>query len=165
MNTKTKWLTGAAAIICTAGMALATPVVGLVSPLLAVGTHDGDLHAHGSAPVANGEPFHVRFSSDGAATVSTQDFALAAGGHNGWHAHPGMVIVTIISGSITWYDENCQTTEYKAGDSWVEGGQLHAFKVTSPGGLHAFATFITAKGLPLRTDESAPSCDTGQLGL
>jgi hypothetical protein len=70
-------LIGAAAIVCTTGIALATPIVGLVSPLLAVGTHDGDLHAHGSAALPSGERFHLRFSTAGAATVSTQDFAFA----------------------------------------------------------------------------------------
>jgi quercetin dioxygenase-like cupin family protein len=69
--------------------------------------------------------------TEGPSTVTIQEAAYAAGGQNGWHSHPGMVIVTVISGSIIWYDENCTPTTYKAGDSWVEGGQLHGFKVIS----------------------------------
>jgi quercetin dioxygenase-like cupin family protein len=49
--------------------------------------------------------------------MRSQDASIAGGGQNGWHSHPGMVVVTIISGSITGYDENCNPTDYKAGDS------------------------------------------------
>jgi quercetin dioxygenase-like cupin family protein len=71
--------------------------------------------------VTGNEPFHVEFETEGPSALSTQDASIAAGGQNGWHSHPGMVVVTILSGSITWYDENCNPTDYKAGDSWVEG--------------------------------------------
>lgn len=165
MTTKTKILLSILAVTSVVGVALATPIVGLLSPLLAVGNANRDLHARGRAVTSTNEPFEVRFSTDGASTVSIQDSAIAAGGHNGWHSHPGMVIVTIVSGSITWYDENCEPTNYKAGDSWVEGDKIHAYKVTSPTTLHAMATFVTAQGQALRTDEPAPPCDTGNLGL
>jgi len=165
MDTRSKLLIGAVgAVFSILGVALATPIVGLLSPLLAVGNRDADLHARGTAPTLNGEAFRVHLDTDGPSTVSIQDFSLAAGGHNGWHSHPGMVIVTLLSGSITWYDEDCKATNYDAGDSWVEGSQLHAFRVTSPKAIHAMAVFITAKGEALRTDRPAPACGA-ELGL
>jgi quercetin dioxygenase-like cupin family protein len=162
MKTKTVVLGGAGALVVAAGIAFATPIVGLVSPLLSVGTNNHDLHARGSALTSNSERFHVELETEGASTVSIQEGAYAAGGANGWHSHPGMVIVTVISGSIIWYDENCNPTNYKAGDSWVEGSQLHGFKVVTATTLTA--TFITAQGKALRTDQPAPACAVG-LGL
>jgi quercetin dioxygenase-like cupin family protein len=164
VKTKIKLLIGAAAIITAAGLALSTPIVKLVSPLLAVGDHKADIHKRGTAVVSNGEPFRVELETDGPSTFSIQDAAYAAGGQNGWHSHPGLVAVTIISGTIRWYDENCNPTEYKAGDSWVEGSQIHAFRNIGTDTVHLMASFITAKGQALRTDEPAPACAAG-LGL
>ena len=165
MKTKIKVVIGAAAIVITAvAVALATPIVKLTSPLLAVGNQNADVHTRGTAATGKGEPFRVELETDGPSTFSIQDAAFAAGGQNGWHSHPGLVAVTIISGRIRWYDENCKTTVYKAGDSWVEGSQIHAFRNIGTDTVHLMASFITAKGQALRTDEDAPPCAAG-LGL
>ena len=164
MKTQSKLIIGIAAITGAVGLALATPIVGLVSPILAAGNQNADIHKRGSAAVPNGERFKVALETDGPSTMSIQDAALGFPGHNGWHSHPGLVSVTVISGSIQWYDENCGVTIYKAGDSWVEGDQLHAFRNIGPGPVHLMAWFITAQGQPLRTDEAAPPCAAG-LGL
>lgn len=164
MKTTIKLLTAAAAIVTVVGLTMATPIVKLVSPLLAVGDHTADIHKRGTAVVSNSEAFRVELETDGPATFSIQDAAFAAGGQNGWHSHPGLVAVTIISGTIRWYDENCSPTVYKAGDSWVEGSQIHAFRNIGTDNVHLMASFITAKGQALRTDEPAPSCAAG-LGL
>jgi quercetin dioxygenase-like cupin family protein len=164
VTTKIKLFIGAAAIITAVGLSMATPIVKLVSPLLAVGDHSADIHKRGTAVVSNSEAFRVELETDGPSTFSIQDAAFAAGGQNGWHSHPGLVAVTIISGSIRWYDENCTPTVYKAGDSWVEGSQIHAFRNIGTDTVHLMASFITAKGQALRTDEPAPTCAAG-LGL
>jgi quercetin dioxygenase-like cupin family protein len=164
MKAKTKVIVSLTAIIGVAGLALATPIVGLVSPILAAGNHNADIHKRGSAPVSNGERFSAKLETDGPSTITIQDGAYAFPGQNGWHSHPGLVAVTIISGSIQWYDENCTPTIYKAGDSWVEGSQLHAFRNIGPGTVHLMAVFITAQGQALRTNEAEPACAAG-LGL
>jgi quercetin dioxygenase-like cupin family protein len=164
-TTKTKLLIGATAIVITAvGIALATPIVKLASPLLSVGHHSADIFEGGTAVGENGQPFNAALETEGPATFSTQVAAFAVGGQNGWHSHPGLVAVTLTSGTITWYDENCNPTVYKAGDSWVEGSQIHAFRNTGTNNVQLVAWFITAKGEPLRTDQAAPACAAG-LGL
>jgi quercetin dioxygenase-like cupin family protein len=170
MKRNTKVLLGALAVTCGGvGLALATPIIGIIAPLLAVGNQAADLHARAIAQTSNGEPFRARLETEGPATVSIQDFSFAGStptqsSQNGWHSHPGMVVVTLLSGSIRWYDQDCEPKDYKAGDSWVEGSQLHAFRVTSTTPVHGMAVFITAQGEALRTDESAPACAAG-LGL
>jgi quercetin dioxygenase-like cupin family protein len=164
-TTKTKLLIGAAAIAITVvGIAFATPIVNLASPLLSVGHHSADIFEGGTAVGENGQPFNAALETEGPATFSTQVAAFAVGGQNGWHSHPGLVAVTLTSGTITWYDENCNPTVYKAGDSWVEGSQIHAFRNTGTKNVQLVAWFITAKGEPLRTDQAAPACAAG-LGL
>jgi quercetin dioxygenase-like cupin family protein len=160
MKTRTKLILmiGAATIVTGAGLALATPIIGLASPILATGTQSSDIHARGTFQTPTGEAFRVELETEGPSTITTQDGSVAAGGQNGWHSHPGMVIVTLISGSITWYDHNCVPTDYKAGDSWVEGSQIHAYRVTSTTAIHTIASFIIAKGQGYRIDQKAPDC-------
>ncbi|MHB8474650.1 MAG: cupin domain-containing protein [Gammaproteobacteria bacterium] len=164
MKTTTKFLLGAGAAIVVVGAVMATPIVGLTSPFLAAGKHTADIEVHGSGLAANGARFHIRLDADGPAASSIQDVAINAGGHNGWHAHPGMVVTILLSGSITWYDENCNPTTYNSGDAWVEGSAVHAFRVTSATPIHIMAYFLTAQGVPVRTDEPAPAC-AESLGL
>jgi quercetin dioxygenase-like cupin family protein len=165
MKTKLKAIIGAAAVSATiVGLAYATPIVGLVSPLFSVGQHAADIRTHGVARSSTGESFEVRLSTEGPSTMSNQDGAYGPGGHNGWHSHPGMVAVTIVSGAIQWFNANCEETDYKAGDSWTEGSQLHYFRVVGTTGVHLTAFFITAQGAALRTDEAAPAC-AAALGL
>jgi quercetin dioxygenase-like cupin family protein len=167
MKLKTK--IGIAAAITTAmvGLALATPIVKLASPILASGTVSTAVNTHGVAAVPdpdNDDWFNVRLTTDGPSTVAIQDGAYAVGGQNGWHSYPGMVIVTILSGSIEWFNANCEKTIYKAGDSWTDGSQVHAFRVLGNEGVHLMAVFIIAKDQAYRIDRPVPACGGG-LGL
>jgi hypothetical protein len=69
---------------------------------------------------------------------------------------PGMVAVTLVSGSIQWFDENCKETDENARESWTEGSKLHYFRVVGTVGVHLTAFFITAQGAALRSRESEP---------
>jgi quercetin dioxygenase-like cupin family protein len=165
MKVRTRIVLGAAAMAATiVGIAFGTPIVGLASPYFSVGQDSADISTHGVGRTSTGQEFAVSLRTEGPATMTNQHNGFAAGGHNGWHSHPGMVIVTIISGAIQWFDEDCKETDYKAGDSWTEGSKLHYFRVVSPTGLQATAFFITAQGVPVRTDEPAPAC-AAALGL
>lgn len=164
MKTKTKVFAAITLAAAIAGLAYATPIVNLASPLFSVGQHPTDIKAHGHGQATNGQWFEVNLKSDGPSTISTQDAAYGVGGHNGWHSHPGLVAVTLVSGSIQWFDEDCKETTYNAGDSWTEGSQVHYFRVLGTTAIHLTAFFITAEGAALRTDESAPRC-AAALGL
>jgi quercetin dioxygenase-like cupin family protein len=164
MKRRTKIFIGAAAVVTLIGAALATPIVKLATPLFSVGNQNADIHQLGTFRNNGEEQFSAVLKTEGPSTISIQDGAYAAGGQNGWHSHPGLVIVTVISGSLQWYDENCNATTYNAGDSWVEGSQLHAFRVLGTSGIHLSAVFVTAQGQALRTDQPAPACAAG-LGL
>jgi quercetin dioxygenase-like cupin family protein len=163
MNSKSKWLI-AGVVASSAGFAFATPIKNLASPLFSVGQHPADIRLHGSGVTAGGQRFNLELQTEGPSTMSTQDVAYGVGGANGWHSHPGMVAVTLVSGSIQWFDENCVETDYTAGASWTEGNKPHYFRVVGTAGIHLTAFYITAQGAALRTDESAPAC-AAALGL
>jgi quercetin dioxygenase-like cupin family protein len=164
MKTKTKVIIGAAIATALAGLALATPIFNLASPVLATGNDNTWIDEHGAATAANGESFTASLTTQGPSTILIQDAAYSPGGHNGWHSHPGLVMVTLIAGSIQWFDANCKPTFYTAGDSWVEGGQVHYFRVVSTVNVHLMASFVIAQGEPPRTDQPAPAC-AAALGL
>ena len=48
------------------------------------------------------------------------------GGSTGWHHHPGVVLVSVGSGTVTEYDPECQKTVIQAGKGFVESnGEVH----------------------------------------
>ena len=108
--------------------------------------------------------FHVSLETEGPATITTTLVDYTAGVQNGWHTHPGMVIVTLTKGSIQWYDENCKLTIYNAGDSWMEGSQLHYLRVLGTTTTQFVTTLIVAQGQLNRVDQPAPPC-AAALGL
>jgi quercetin dioxygenase-like cupin family protein len=164
MKTKTKVGIGAAVTAGAIGFAFATPIINLASPFLSSGNDDFDIQEHGVAKMSNGNYYNATLSTSGPSTIATQIAAYNPGGHNGWHSHPGLVAVTVVSGTITWYDANCNATTYHAGDSWVEGSQRHAFSVVGNTGVELTAVFITAKGEPYRIDQQPPAC-AAALGI
>jgi len=164
MKSKTKVVIGVAATII-AGLVVATPIINLTSPLLAAGNVSSSLNVHGVAKDLNDNNyFNVYLTTQGLSTISSQVGSYKPGGENGWHSHPGVVTVTLTQGSIVWYNGNCEATTYNAGDAWVEGSQIHMFRVLGSETTLAYATFITAQGEALRTDEPAPAC-AAALGL
>jgi quercetin dioxygenase-like cupin family protein len=162
MRSKTKAFIGTAAITVV-GIAAATPIVDLASPILSSGSTDVSFNVEGTYPVDGGY-YKVALTTNRPSTVATQIASYSAGGENGWHSHAGMVTVTVVSGTIDWYDENCHKTTYTAGQSWVEGSQVHSFKNASAATVLLTATFIVSKGAPLRIDQPAPAC-AAEMGL
>jgi quercetin dioxygenase-like cupin family protein len=167
MKLGTKACMASVLTIVIGGMAVATPIVKLATPIFSTGTISGGTLAHGIAAVPDADDpyFNVRLVTNGPSTVTIQDGAYAApGGQNGWHSHPGIVIVTMISGSIEWFDGNCNRKVYNAGDSWTEGSHMHAFRVLGNTAVHLSAVFLIAKDQAYRIDKAAPACAT-ELGL
>jgi quercetin dioxygenase-like cupin family protein len=165
MKFTTKMIIGAGLFAAgSVGLVVATPIVGLTSPFLSIGTDSKPIDTHGVTQAPDGDWFNVRLTTDGPSNIAFQEFAIAANGHNGWHSHPGMVAVTVVSGTIQWYDENCRPTTYKAGDSWTEGSRPHYFRNIGDTTAQLTAIFVVAKGSTYRIDRTAPACAIG-LGL
>jgi quercetin dioxygenase-like cupin family protein len=169
MNKETKVLLGSAlAASLIAGLAMATPTIGAwYNVILSTGTVNRDVHAHAHVALPGTEEgFSAALETEGAANFIQQEVKFSPGGTTGWHIHPGILLLTLAadSGPIDWYDANCAKTVYKAGDSWTEGTKLHDVVNNSAIDAHFLVTYVVAKGVNKRTDQSAPAC-AAALGL
>ena len=141
-------------IVLVAGTVLATTGSGLspASPSRGIVTervhfNTGEVKVQTKAPVA----------------IVTQTIAFAAPSTSGWHAHPGVVLVTVTAGSLTRYNRNCSPTVYPAGSAFIESGD-HAGLVRNESTTIAAAvsvTYLVPEGVlntQLRIDKPNPGC-------
>lgn len=170
MKTNTKLrLAGVSAAVVIAGVALATPTVGLIyNNILVTGTANRniDTHAHVAVPGSDDDGFSAEFETEGASNFIVQDAIFSPGGTTGWHTHPGVLLLSLTpdSGPIDWYDATCGKHVYQPGDSWTEGTTLHDVVNNSSLDAHLVVTYVIAKGMSKRIDQPAPAC-AAALGL
>jgi hypothetical protein len=147
---------GLALLPVTAGIALATPPIGIISaPVHARGTHAERLNVHSKAG--------VKLQTKSSVDFVTQQIMIAPGGTTGWHSHPGPVLVTVKSGELTLVyadDTSCQGRTYRAGESFVDRGDETVHTALNRGGtnLEFWATYLVpgAPGTALRIDAASP---------
>lgn len=111
----------------------------------------------------------VKFQTKDATTVRVQKLEFAPGGHTGFHHHPGVVIVSIQSGSLTLVDGSCGTHVHEAGTVFVEG-EDHVHEAVSPGGAAVYVTYIVPRDYSpanekFRVEEQVPLCATSLNAL
>jgi quercetin dioxygenase-like cupin family protein len=173
MNIRTRLLIGTVAITCCiAGIALATPIVGLnFNDILAFGTINTEVldRAKVALPPVVGQEqedneWSAKLVTSGPSNFIVLDGSYFPGGHTGWHSHPGILLLTVTEGSIEWYNSNCEKTVYNVGDSLTENTQVHYFRNVGSVNARVMATFVIAKGQPRRIDQPAPACAMA-LGL
>jgi quercetin dioxygenase-like cupin family protein len=143
-----------AIIVATAAasMAVATPGSGVVGLVLARGTLEaGDR--------INTTLLKLTIRED--VDVVTQSITIAPGGHTGWHSHPGPVFVTIVAGTMTFYDADdpsCTAGTYETGDAFIDagGGHVHIARNEGLTDLVLSATYLVPVGVMFRTDVPNP---------
>lgn len=105
----------------------------------------------------------IKFQTKDPTTVRVQKLEFAPGGYTGFHHHPGVVIVSIQSGSLTLVDgHTCATEVHAAGSVFVEGSD-HAHQAVAPNGATVFVTYIvprdyTPPAEKFRVEEPVPFC-------
>ena len=108
----------------------------------------------------------VKFQTKGPTYVRVQKIVIAPGGYSGWHHHPGIVIVTVASGQVTFTNSDCSSTTYgaglPAGSAFVEGGDDPG-QASSVGGATVYATFVAPNNDPVsattfRIEDAAQTC-------
>jgi len=77
---------------------------------------------------------------------------IPAGGREGRHTHPGLVMVYVREGVLTLDYEGKPTATYKAGDSfYVEPGKIHEGHNNGTMPVKVVGTFVVKKGMPMTT--------------
>ena len=91
-------------------------------PLLAV----AGVLCMGLAGAIGGEP---NSAATGAALGGPQmvvtSGAYEADHSSGWHVHPGLHSVVVLSGSLTVYDERCERHDFGPGEAYLGGDRPH----------------------------------------
>lgn len=83
-----------------------------------------------SAPVAPVAPSSAAPETPGSWKLSPGDVSVVnqryePGQDSGWHRHPGIHAVTIVTGTLTVYDDQCRRQAFGPGEPYVGGQQLH----------------------------------------
>ena len=143
-----------ALIVVFAGTVLATSASGFHPQLLSRGTLNHPVHFNTGA---------VRLKTKGSVDFVTTTVTIDALGSSGWHRHPGVVLVTVASGSLTEYDEHCAATVHAAGTSFAESGDdatlVRNESTTTPAVV--YVTYLVRTRTPatgLRIDMANPGC-------
>jgi quercetin dioxygenase-like cupin family protein len=94
--------------------------------------------------------------------VGADDITLQGGGSTGWHSHPATVFVTVVRGSITWYDGTdpvCPGHHYGTGQSFIESANIihNAINASSSAEAEFVAVRMNPTGVPFVNDESKPT--------
>ncbi len=95
--------------------------------------------------------------------VATQIVTFQPGGFSGWHTHPGPVIFTVRTGTLTVYeggDPTCTPHVFTAGTGTVEAAtsnHIHMVRNETSSVAEALVTYMVPVGAnPLRTDLPNP---------
>lgn len=104
----------------------------------------------------------VKLQTKGPTVVQVQKLNVSPGGYSGWHHHPGLVIVTVASGTLTYTTSDCESKTYGPGlpngAVFVESGDKPA-QASSTTGATIYATYIAPSGAGFRiNDHDAPGC-------
>ena len=100
----------------------------------------------------------IKFQTKGPVDFVTQTITFGAGSTSGWHAHPGVVMVSVISGELTHYASDCSYETVGRGGAFVESGD-HAGLVNSVNGAVVQVTYVVPAGTTvLRIDKLNPGC-------
>jgi quercetin dioxygenase-like cupin family protein len=102
---------------------------------------------------------HIQLRSRVATDVATQTITSPPGASSGWHSHPGIVLVSVQSGTVTMYDADCRATRYGPGQAFVEvGDEAMLVRNNTTTNAVLYVTLIVPRSAPLlRIDKPQPA--------
>lgn len=133
---------------------LASPGAGITAETYVTGTLVGDNQQNSD---------RVKFQTKDDAAVRVQKLTFSPGGFTGWHHHPGIVIVTVQSGTISLMHSDCSIHEYGQGSPhgsvFIEG-EHRVHEASSAAGAVIFATYVAPNANPpvFRVEDPVPFC-------
>lgn len=89
-----------------------------------------------------------------------QDITIQPGGHTGWHTHGGLALVSIVQGTLTFYEQEapCVGRAFAAGSALMDPGHDHFHIAYNHGTTPVLlkVQYILPEGAPVRVDGVAP---------
>jgi quercetin dioxygenase-like cupin family protein len=135
-----------------AGTALATAASGFHASIQSRGTN---------APSVEYNTGAVKFQTKGPVDFVNASVTIDPLGSSGWHRHPGVVLVTVTSGSLTVYNAQCSATVQATGSAFTESGlsPLLVLNESSTTAATVTVTYLVPAGTTaLRIDSPNPGC-------
>jgi len=145
---------GVAGMAALTGTVLATTGSGFTATTLAKGQLDA-IDAHVQSLPAE---WQAKLKSKGVSDLYVQSNVWTAGGHTGWHTHPGPSLIIVTAGTITAYEGGCEGQEYTTGMAFVDtgGGDVHILRNEGAVEARTIAVQIIPTGAVRRIDTPAP---------
>ena len=152
---------GLAALLLAAltSVALASPPSGVTFNVLARGTYDS--FKVRSSPQGPGD---FKAESKAPTDIVVREHAYEPGSSTGWHTHPGPVFITVVEGTITFYeydDPTCTPVVVEAGEGYVDTGRGHIARNETDLPAKDVTVIIAPVGGAFRgeLDAPGPHCD------
>ncbi len=149
-------------VLGISAVALATPPSGIVlNQIVARGAALDDIGEKikpGNNPAQSGEDWRLKVQTQGATDFYVQHLVVGPGGYSGWHTHPGLLIGTVVSGSIDFYDGNCQKRSFTAGQVFTENTEVHAIINTGSVDADLSIAYLIKHDAARRMEAAAPTC-------
>jgi quercetin dioxygenase-like cupin family protein len=112
------------------------------------------------APVSVASAIDVStFETHEPVVLQASTSSYAPGQSSGWHRHPGLHLVTVVSGTLTVYDRNCTAATYAPGQSYLGGDEPHLARNETEAALDMAVTYLVRPGQSLegfRVHEAPP---------
>jgi quercetin dioxygenase-like cupin family protein len=68
----------------------------------------------------------------GASQITVTSGSYEAGHSSGWHVHPGLHSVVVLTGALTFYDERCERHHVGPGEAHLGGDRAHLVRNETP---------------------------------
>ena len=154
----TALLTGLAVLVIAAA-ALATPSSNFTTVQIAKGLF-GEIDLKMNDPALNHQ---LHFKTKGDSDIYIVENTVQPGGQSGWHYHPGPSLITVKSGTATFYDGDdptCTGEDFATGsgvvDDAVDPSHVHLLRNNGAVPLVTVSFQIVPAGSPRRVDAPDP---------
>ena len=138
------------------GVVRATPPSGTTSTLIGRATFDESFNIKRTGP----DGWDVKVKATPNLDVVVQRIVFQPGGQSGWHSHPGPVFISVVEGTMTFYesdDPTCAPVVRHAGEGFLDvGDHAHLARNETSEPATNVVTYLIPPGLPPRTDEPNP---------
>ena len=146
-----------AAVAVAAGLVWATPGSGTTSTLIGRATFADAVKVR---RISEDHDWRVMVRAQPNLDVAVQTIVFEPGGYSGWHSHPGPVFISVVEGTMTFYegdDPTCTPVVRTAGQGFLDvGDHPHIARNETGAQARNVVTYFAPAGAPLRIDEPAP---------
>jgi Cupin domain len=150
-------LVGAALMAAvSAGIVWATPPSGTTSVLIGRATYDEAFKVKRTGA----DDWELEVEAKPALDIAVQRIVFQPGGQSGWHSHPGPVFISVVEGTMTFYesdDPTCSPVVRHAGEGFIDvGDHAHIARNETAEPATNVVTYLVPPGAALRIDQPSP---------